>query len=55
MGTSEAVAKLRFISALLIDGTDLEYDYCGFEIEECANAILADRVRTTEIPKISST
>lgn len=54
VGTSDAVAKLRFISALLIDGAEMEYDYCGFEIEECANAILADHVRATEIPKVSS-
>jgi hypothetical protein len=39
--TVEAVAKLRFLSALLLTGGSLEIDYFAWLVDECAQAIQA--------------
>jgi hypothetical protein len=37
----EAIAKLRFIVGLLLDGGDFDVDYFAYQVDECACVLAA--------------
>lgn len=42
---AEAVAKLNFMSSLMIDGGNIEVDFFAYLVEECAS-VIASKMRT---------